>query len=297
MDTLQLKLFISLAQNLSFTKTANDFFMTQPTVSNQIKALEKDLGVKLFNRDSRSVSLTTEGKEFLGYAEQILTLQIMAETRLRNISDGRCGYIHIAMLSSHSELFSRCLTEFSTRFSDVQTDVDMIEGEEMVRAITHNSHDLYFLNNYMLPDNDKIVSRITGTDRLHIFAHKSVADKIDMNDWSTINGMRFVSVPEMDFVLSSRIKKICMKNGIVQDTINYYNRAATLLLAVNSNIGLAVLPLSVASFNHFNDVVAIPIPDEEAVIQTAVAWHKDNTNADVEHFLSLNVLKNTFVKG
>jgi len=291
MDTLQLKLFISLAQNLSFTKSANDFFMTQPTVSNQIKALEKDLGVKLFNRDSRSVSLTAEGKEFLGFAEQIITLQLMAETRLRNISDGRCGYIHIAMLSSHSELFSHCLTEFSTMFSDVQADVDMLEGAEMVHAITHNSHDLYFLNDYMLPENDKISFRETGTDRLHIFAHKSVADNIDIYDWSSINGMRFVSVPEPDFALSGRINKICAKKGLTQDIINYYNRATTLLLAVNANIGLAILPLSVASYYNFRDVVMIPIPDDEAVIQTVVAWNKDNTNPDVEHFLNLSALK------
>ena len=295
MDTLQLKLFVSLSQTLSFTKSANDFFMTQPTVSNQIRALEKDLGVKLFNRDSRSVSLTVEGTEFLGYAKQMITLQIAAENRLHNISDGRRGYIHIAMLSSHAELFSCCLTEFSTRFSDVQTDVDMFEGAEMIRAITHNSHDLYFLNDYMLPDNDKIVHRITGTDRLHIFAHKSIAGKIDINDWSTLNGMRFVSVPEMDFTLSSRIRKICMKNGIVQDIINYYNRAATLLLAVNSNIGLAVLPLNVANYNNFRDIVAIPIPDDDAVIQTVVAWSKDCANPDIEHFLHLDALKKAFI--
>ena len=290
MDTLQLKLFVSLAQNLSFTKSANDFFMTQPTVSNQIKALEKDLGVKLFNRDSRSVSLTAEGKEFLGFAEQMITLQMTAETRLRNISDGRCGYIHIAMLSSHSELFSRCLTEFLAEFSDVQVDVDMFEGADMIRAIAHNSHDLYFANHYMLPDNENIVHKVTGTDKLHIFAHKSIADKIDIDDWSTLDGMRFVSVPETNSALSSRIRKICAKNGIVQDIINYYNRANTLLLAVNSNIGLAILPLSVADFYSFHDVVAIPIPDEDAVIKTVVAWYKDNANPALEHFLNLSAL-------
>ena len=295
MDTLQLKLFLSLAQTLSFTKSANEYFMTQPTVSNHIKALEENLGVRLFYRDSRSVSLTEEGKEFLGYANQMITLQIAAENRLRNISGGRRGYIHIAMLSSCSELFSRCLTDFSVDFSDVQTDVDTLEGTEMMRAIAQNSHDLYFMYYYMLPNNEKVVHRTIGRDRLHIFAHKSVAEKIDIKDWSSLRGMRFVSVPEVDFLLSSRIRKICAKNGFVQDVINYYNRADTLLLAVNSNIGLAILPLSVANYYNFHDIVAIPIPDEEAVIDTVVAWYKDCANPDLEHFLNLNALKKAFV--
>lgn len=291
MDTLQLKLFISLAQTLSFTKSANEFFMTQPTVSNHIKSLEKDLGVKLFNRDSRSVSLTAEGTEFLSYAKQMITLQIAAENRLRNIADGRRGYIHIAMLSSMSELFSQCLTEFSSSFSDVQTDVDNFEGTGMIRALTQNSHDLYFLNDYMLSENERIEYRIIGSDRLHIFAHKSVADKIDINDWTTLNGMRFVSVPEHDFTLSSQIKKICFKHGFVQDIINYYNRADTLLLAVNSNIGIAILPLGLANYYNFRDIVPIPIPDDEAVFHSAVAWHKDCANPDIQNFLQLGALK------
>jgi DNA-binding transcriptional LysR family regulator len=110
MDTLQLKLFISVSQTLNFTQTASEFFMTQPTVSNYIKSLENSIGVKLLNRDSRSVSLTPEGQEFVGYASQMLTIQMEAENRLRNISEGARGYVHIAMLSSEAKLFSECLT-------------------------------------------------------------------------------------------------------------------------------------------------------------------------------------------
>lgn len=292
MDTLQLKLFISLSQTLSFTKSANEFFMTQPTVSNHIKALEKDLGVKLFNRDSRNVSLTAEGSEFLSYAKQMVTLQIAAENRLRNLSDGRGGYLHIAMLTSISELFSHCLSEFSVSFPNVQTDVDVFEGTEMIRALTQNSHDLYFMNDYMITDNEKIIHHAIGSDRLHLIVHKSVADKIDINDWTTIKGMRFVSVPEIDFTLSSRIKKICLENGVVQDIINYYNRADTLLLAVNSNIGLAILPHGITNYFNFRDIVSIPIPGSDAVFQSVVAWNKDSSNPDIENFLQISALKN-----
>ena len=224
MDSLQLKLFISVSNTLNFTKTANEFFMSQPTVSNYIKSLENNVGVKLLNRDSRSVSLTPEGKEFIEYANKMLRLQIEAENRLRNIAAGRSGYLHIAMLSSATELFSKCLTEFSRQKPDVQVDVDIKEGAELIRNINNNAYDIYFANRYMMPENDTIEYAVTAKDHLHLFVHRDIAESIDLNDWSTLKKYHFVSVPETDFVLSDQIKNICLSRDVVPDIINYYNR-------------------------------------------------------------------------
>jgi len=291
MDTLQLKLFISVSQTLNFTKTAAEFYMTQPTVSNYIKSLEKSLGVKLLNRDSRSVTLTPEGKEFVSYASQMLTLQMEAERRLRNITEGRRGYLRIAMLSSAAELFSACLSEFSRAQPDVQVDVDIKEGTEMMRAISQCSYDIYFANRYMMPESDSINYIVTGRHHLHLFVNRDIADTIDMNDWSTLKNRRFVTVPETDFALSGQIKSICASRGIVPDIINYYNRADTLLLAVNSNIGMAILPPGLSYFFSFPNVVSLPIDGDDAVIESVVARHKQKVNPDAGKFLELEALK------
>ncbi len=290
MDTLQLKLFISVSQTLNFTKTSNEFFMTQPTVSNYIKSLENSIGVRLLNRDSHSVSLTPEGREFVGYASQMLTIQMEAESRLRNISEGRTGYIRIAMLSSAAELFSECLIEFNRDQPGVQVDVDIKEGTEMMKAISQCNYDIYFANRYMIPENDSIEYIITGTNHLHLFMHRDIADKIDMNDWSSLNAYHFVSVPETDFALSGQIKNICANRGIVPDIINYYNRADTLLLAVNSNIGVTILPPALKYSYNYPNMVSMPIEGEDAVINYVVAWHKNRGNPDAKKFLQLRAL-------
>jgi DNA-binding transcriptional LysR family regulator len=290
MDTLQLKLFISVSQTLNFTKTASEFFMTQPTVSNYIKSLENSLGVKLLNRDSHNVSLTPEGKEFVGYATTMLTTQAEAENRLRNISEGRRGYIRIAMLSSAAELFSECLSEFSHEQPNVQVDVDIKEGTEMMKAISQCSYDIYFANRYMIPESDNIDSIATGTDHLCLFVHRDIADSIDPNDWSTLRGHKFVSVPETDFALSGQIKSICANRGIIPDIINYYNRADTLFLAVNSGIGVAILPPGLTYFFNFPNVVSMPIEGDDAVISSVVAWYKSRGNPDAQKFLHLGAL-------
>ena len=292
MDTLQLKLFLSLSKTLNFTKTANEFFMSQPNVSNYVKSLERNLGVKLLNRDSRRVSLTEEGKEFVSYASQILRVQGEAENRLRNISEGRRGYIKIAMLSSAAELFSECLTEFSAKYPDVQVDVDIKEGVELIKAIAVDSYDIYFANNHIIPDNGSVEHIVVGTDYLHLFLHRKTAEKLELNmsDWSVLTGFRFVSVPETDFAFYDQIKDICENRGITPDIINYYNRADTLLLAVNSGIGMAILPPQLKYFFKLPNVVSIPIEGDDAVFRMVVAWHEDKVSTEARSFLNLSAL-------
>ena len=74
--------FRAVAQQLSFRKAAEEFYLTQPAVSLQIKALEEDLGVQLFDRSGSRVALTAAGKTLLSYAEQISDLLQRAEHEL-----------------------------------------------------------------------------------------------------------------------------------------------------------------------------------------------------------------------
>ena len=293
MNILQLKLFISVAQTHSFTKTAREFYMSQPTVSNHIKALEDSVGAKLLDRDTHSVEITPEGQEYIEYAEKILAIQIEAENRLRNISVGRSGYIKIAVLSSTSKLFTECLAEYSKVQPRVQIDVFKLEGIEMMRAINRRDYDVYFANRYMIPMNDGVKYFVTGTEQLHLFIHKNIADKINIEDWSTLQRLRFISVSEIDFALSGQVKSICSNRGIKPDTINYFNQADMLLLAVNSGIGIAILPPGLTYFYNFPSVVAIPISGDDATIKSVVAWHDDRASAklDVDDFLGISALQ------
>lgn len=75
MDSETLKTFLTLADNLNFTKTADSLFVAQSTVTNRIAELEKEIGKKLFSRNKRSVTLTKEGILFINYAKRILELE------------------------------------------------------------------------------------------------------------------------------------------------------------------------------------------------------------------------------
>lgn len=288
MDINQLKLFISVSRTLNFTRTANEFFMSQPTVSNQIRALESELGVDLLQRSSHHVSLTKAGTEYLDYATKIVDLQSAAEIRLRNISTDRPGYVRIAMLSSCAPHFLKALEVFSEKNPKVQVDVDMLEGGEMIRALNMLDYDIYFANEPLLPrTTDKIEYAIIDESQLHLFANEAIASTIDMNDWSTISCHPFVSMQSADFSLFHQIDQICVNRGFKPDIINFYNRADMLLLSVASGSGLTILPKELIALSNLQKVVHFPISGEDAVIRSAVAWKSHSDNPDAAKFVKI----------
>src|SRR4029077_10421079 len=82
LENFRLKVFRTVAQHLSFRKAAEHLFLTQPAVRLQIKALEDDLGVRVFERAPKGVSLTSQGALSLGYAKKTAALVAEAEQKL-----------------------------------------------------------------------------------------------------------------------------------------------------------------------------------------------------------------------
>ncbi len=286
-------MFLSLSKTLNFTKTANEFYVTQPTVSNYIKVLENSVGVQLLRRDSHSVSLTPAGKEFVAYANQILALETEAAARLRGISEGRRGHILVAVLSSAAKLFSLCLEEFVQKYPSVQVNVDMLEGADMIAAMEQCAYDVYFAHEHMVAsDNGSIDYFVTSTGYLSLIVPSGIADSIDMNDWSNLTGFRFVSALETGFSLSGQIRRICRNRGISPDVTNYYNRADAVLLAVNSGVGISILPSSLVDYYSWPNIKAFPIESGDALVNSIVAWNHSGGNPEVPKFLSVSRLAN-----
>ena len=291
MDTMHLRMFLSLAKTLNFTKTANEFYVTQPTVSNYIKVLENSVGVTLLKRDSHSVSLTPEGKEFVAYANQILSLEAEAENRLQSISEGRRGYIRIAILSSSAKLVSLCLEEFVQKYPSVQVHVDMLEGADMIAAMNQCAYDVYFAHEHMVAGSNRSIDyRVMDTSYLNLIVPRKIADQIDMDDWSSLSLYHFAAALETGFSLSGQIRRICQNRGITPDIINYYNRADTVLLAVNSGVGVSILPHSLVDFFSLPNIVAFPIESGDALVNSIVGWNHNGSNPEVEKFLSVSRL-------
>ena len=95
MNTNQLRYFVTAAECRSFTKAADQFYITQTAITQQIRALEDSLGVPLFDRSSRPISLTPAGSAFLSDARSILGRIDQAVNRIQEVSTGMVGTLRI----------------------------------------------------------------------------------------------------------------------------------------------------------------------------------------------------------
>ncbi|WP_137602033.1 LysR family transcriptional regulator [Paucilactobacillus nenjiangensis] len=101
MDIQKLKAFVELTETNSYTETAEHLFTTQATISKQIMSLEKELGIKLFSREHRTIEITDEGELVLEYAKQIVALK---DEMYEKISEHKRN-IHLIWLLKQFHLF------------------------------------------------------------------------------------------------------------------------------------------------------------------------------------------------
>lgn len=142
MDLRSLDIFIQVAELNSFTKAGERLGYSQPTVSFQIKQLEKELGVKLFDRIGHTVSLTDAGKDALSYAQNICHMSqemVLGASRRYETS----GIVHIGMADSLcTPLIAKKFAKFRETYPNVSLQVTTAGTDELFRLLDHNEVDL-----------------------------------------------------------------------------------------------------------------------------------------------------------
>ena len=89
MTLQQLKYVIEVARSRSISKAAQNLFISQPSLSNALKELEKEMGITIFSRTNKGIMITTEGSEFLGYARQVVEQAELLENRYTQTQSNR----------------------------------------------------------------------------------------------------------------------------------------------------------------------------------------------------------------
>ena len=143
MELYQLKLFVDLAQTGNFTRVASENYVTQAAVTMQIRKLESELGVPLFHRTTRSVTLLEAGQRLLPYAREILQRVDEATLAVRDTKAEVSGLVRIASVHSVGlyEL-PPYVKQFLKRFPDVHLRIDYRNSDEIYRALHNGDIDI-----------------------------------------------------------------------------------------------------------------------------------------------------------
>jgi LysR family transcriptional regulator, low CO2-responsive transcriptional regulator len=142
MDFDQLHTFLEIVRLKSFSKAAQTCYRTQPAISAQIRQLEQELKTELFERFGSRISLTTAGKLFAGYAEQILELRRRGQDEINELERFPKGELVIAANEATCiYVLPQVFSEYKKQFPGVQLQVDRSYGTRVLEAVTENIAD------------------------------------------------------------------------------------------------------------------------------------------------------------
>ncbi len=143
MQDFRLKVFRTVAEKLNFTSAAEALFLTQPAVTLQIKTLEEDLGMKLFDRSHGKVRLTEAGELLVGYAKQIADLYHEAETALGSLIGEDRGRLAIGASTTIAQyILPPLISNFLSKNPKIEFSMISANTENIVKALDTNEINL-----------------------------------------------------------------------------------------------------------------------------------------------------------
>ncbi len=141
MELRQLKYFVTSAEYLNFSVAAKHLYITQSTLSQQIKQLEFNLGFELFLRNSRHISLTEAGEEFLPFARKTIQDAEDAVQRLYDLQHVKAGKLRVGVTYSLSTVLTEGVIEFMKLFPGIKLEVYYKTVNELLELLKENKVD------------------------------------------------------------------------------------------------------------------------------------------------------------
>ena len=245
----QLRILKAIATEKSFTKAAEILYLSQPSLSKQIKTLEKNLDIMLLNREKNKISLTENGKIFLEYSERILALCEESCRTLVDLKNGDRGYLIIgASQTIGTYLMPRMLTLFAQNYPQINLKVQVNSTKIIAKSIINQEIDIAVVGGEISDDLKKNLKMEPFVydelnlivSRSHPFANKKKINKEDLYclDFITLNS-------------NSSIKKfidnILIQNQIETSQLNtilQLNSIEGIKTAVSLGLGAAFLSSS-----------------------------------------------------
>jgi DNA-binding transcriptional LysR family regulator len=139
----RLQVFYTVAKQLSFTKAAEQLFMTQPAVTFQVKQLEEHFNTRLFERSHGRIALTPAGRLVMDYAERVLTLTEEMDTRVADLTGTVGGPLMLGASTTIAEyILPKILGEFKAGHPEVQAHMTVANSETIVNRVADHALDV-----------------------------------------------------------------------------------------------------------------------------------------------------------
>ncbi len=280
MDFEQIRAFVNVANLKSFSEAAEKMFISQPSVSVRIKALEEELGVVLLDRTkAREPVLTEAGRIFLDYANSIINLQAECREKLSGQGERVSGLVYIgASTVPGSYLLPALLAGFKKISTSIEFNVSILDTSAVLEGILNYSYDLGFVGSIKEDERFKYVELVE--DELVLCAPKGLIDKADYTDGVPVELLlkNQLLMREKGSATRQLLEKKLSELSL--DVVNfpgitYINSLEGIKQAVKEGLGVTVISrLSVQDLSALGNVDIFPVSDLDLRRSLYLVYHR-----------------------
>ena len=292
MNLNQLRYFVSVAENGSFTRAAASQYISQTAITQQIHALEENVGAKLFYRNSRPVSLTPAGKVFLKEAREILGRMDVALARIREASVGLEGELRLGYTKGyeHSDL-PKHLRGFHQEYPNVLISCYRCDTDMLASGVLHGEYDVIFTwDSTNIRQEESIELRVFERVPLYValYADHPLARRKELTrrELKQENILYMSPSGTGNSFGDAFYISLYQRAGYQPNIILRSNDMESILMMVAAEEGISIVP----GYSHpwdigTENVVFLPLSGEEENEEILIAWRRDNDNPALQRFI------------
>lgn len=292
MNINQLKYFVAVAEYGSFTKAANQYYISQTAITQQIRALEDTMGVALVDRSRRPIALTPAGKVFLGEARAILERMNTAVSKVRDASTGLVGTLRIGYTKGYERSnLSNTLRSFHLEFPNILITCYRCDTDMLAAGLFNDDYDIIFTwdSTNILQEEGieyklmELAPLVVALYAGHPLAkHKSLSRR-ELKD-ETILYMSPSGTGES--FGDNHFIELYRQAGYQPNILFRSNDTESILMMVAAEEGISILPSYVTSkLADADNLVFVPLIGEGEYEKIISVWRRDDKSPALKHFI------------
>ena len=267
MELRQLKYFVKSAEYLNFSVAAKHLYITQSTLSQQIKQLEFELGFELFLRNSRHISLTEAGEEFLPFARKTIQDAEDGVQRLHDLQHVKAGRLRVGVTYSLSTVLTEGLLEFMKAYPDIKLEVYYKTVNELLALLKERELD-FILSYKPIFDAPDVESMPLFENALALVVAKDhplvTKKRVGINELSDVP----LVLPSHDLQARMMLEKLIAGKDVALSSRLELNETNILLQMVSTGSYSTILSTSAVFGN--SRFKAIPIDDPANIMEASL---------------------------
>ena len=285
MELRHLRYFVAVAEQLHFRHAAEIMHVAQPALSQQIKQLEEEIGVTLFERSRHKVHLTPAGKAFYENAQRILKQADRAVMKARKVEFGDAGTIRIGFVSTAAiRVLPIAMKKLQRQVPLAEVELNELAAGEQVDGLYRGQLDIGFVHAKL--SQDVLKTMVVARDRLIVAVPASCklarCRRVDLKDLASWTAIMPAGHSSSGFY--EQVRMAYQRAGVRPERVHNTRLLQTGLLLVAAGLGVSLVPESFHSI-HVKGVVYKKLQVEPPISELVAVWRRDNPSPLLGRFI------------